>query len=594
VEAQQEVLGGRYRLIDVLGSGGMAVVWRARDEVLGRTVAVKVLAGRYADDPNSRARIRDEARAAARLSPHPHIAQVYDYGEHCEQGEPRPYVVMELVNGPTLQQRVMAAPLPPAMTFRLCGEVASALAAAHLDGLVHRDIKPANVMVTTSGAKVVDFGLAAASGPGKPEEVLLGTPAYLAPERLTGGSVEPATDVYALGVLLYRLLAGESPWTVDTTTQMLTAHVYIEPAPLPALPDVPVAVQGLVNRCLRKDPADRPTAAEMAAVLAEAADASGARPEDHEETGGSFEPLMASGPTAGGAGDRRAQALAKLAAERGAMASAMTSAGSHVRANRSAVALANGSKPSGGDGAGGSKPAVAVAAPAVRVPAPRGGGGTPTPPAGPVSPRDNGRRRRRALVVTGGVVAVIVAALLVWWLVPSRAGHDDANGGGGSIQIPPPAEAGQTSPVPGDAATQAGDGGGPGGGPAVPGGAALPGGAAQPQPTVPAGAPTDAAAAPPTTKPTKPTTKPTSKPPSSAPPSGITKTLSSIGGTVRANCTAGKATLLSWSPETGYKVQKVNAGPALTTSLIFQSKTSRIRMTVTCVAGLPTNVNLPL
>jgi eukaryotic-like serine/threonine-protein kinase len=271
VEVQEKV-GGRYKLLDELGSGGMAVVWRARDEVLNRPVAVKLLAGRYADDPQWRSRIRDEARAAAKLSPHPHIAQVYDFGEEDENGACLPYVVMELVSGRTLQERVADGPLPPRTVFRICGEVASALEAAHAGGLVHRDIKPANVIVTPAGAKVVDFGIAAVAGPGKPEDVVLGTPAYLAPERLIGDSVEPATDVYALGVLLYRLLANESPWTVESTTQMLNAHVYIEPAPLPQLPGVPAAVTDLVQRCLRKDPAQRPSAAEAAAVLAGAAE----------------------------------------------------------------------------------------------------------------------------------------------------------------------------------------------------------------------------------------------------------------------------------------------------------------------------------
>jgi serine/threonine-protein kinase len=268
----QEKVGGRYQLLDELGSGGMAVVWRAADEVLSRSVAVKLLAGRYADDPQWRARIRDEARAAAKLSPHAHIAQVYDFGESDSDGAALPYVVMELVNGPTLQERVADGPLPPRTVFRICGEVASALEAAHAEGLVHRDIKPANVIVTPAGAKVVDFGIAAVAGPGEPEDVVLGTPAYLAPERLTGGAVQPATDVYALGVLLYRLLANESPWTVESTTQMLNAHVYIEPAPLSPLPGVPAAVIDLVHRCLRKDPTDRPRAAEAAAVLAEAAE----------------------------------------------------------------------------------------------------------------------------------------------------------------------------------------------------------------------------------------------------------------------------------------------------------------------------------
>jgi len=247
VEVQEKV-GGRYQLLDELGSGGMAVVWRARDEVLSRSVAVKLLAGRYADDPQWRARIRDEARAAAKLSPHPHIAQVYDFGDSDSDGSCLPYVVMELVDGPTLQERVKDGPLPPPTVFRIGAEVAAALAAAHAEGLVHRDIKPANVIVTPAGAKVVDFGIAATAGPGEPEDVVLGTPAYLAPERLTGGAVQPATDMYALGVLMYRLLANESPWTVESTTQMLNAHVYIEPAPLPPLPGVPPTVAAQIGR----------------------------------------------------------------------------------------------------------------------------------------------------------------------------------------------------------------------------------------------------------------------------------------------------------------------------------------------------------
>ncbi|MFC3991701.1 serine/threonine-protein kinase [Actinoplanes siamensis] len=270
-------LGGRYRLLSELGRGGMAAVWRATDEVLNRPVAVKVLAGRYAGDERFRSRILHEARAAATLS-HPNIAQIYDFGESDEDGTLVPYVVMELINGPTLQQRIMEAPMPPRRVFRICGEVAAALAAAHEDGLVHRDIKMANVMVTPAGAKVVDFGIAAAAGPAEPEEGLLGTPAYLAPERLTGGTVEPASDVYALGVLLYRLLADESPWTVETTTQMLSAHMYSEPAPLPELPGVPPAVADLVDRCLAKDPGDRPAAAEVSAILGDAAEAASMRP----------------------------------------------------------------------------------------------------------------------------------------------------------------------------------------------------------------------------------------------------------------------------------------------------------------------------
>jgi serine/threonine-protein kinase len=275
VEVNQR-LGGRYELQQPLGSGGMAVVWRAHDEVLGRSVAIKVLAGAHIDDPASRRRIRDEARSAATLS-HPNIAQVYDFGESTENGTVTPYVVMELIPGHTLAHHMNDGTVPTDAALRICAEVAAALAAAHADGLVHRDIKPANVMVTPTGAKVVDFGIAAAVRPdGPPDpagEELFGTPAYLAPERLTGRAIEPASDVYALGVLLYRLLAGHSPWTAETTTQMLSAHVYVEPTPLPQLPGLPEYVVALCNRCLEKDPTQRPSARDVAAVLAKAAGA---------------------------------------------------------------------------------------------------------------------------------------------------------------------------------------------------------------------------------------------------------------------------------------------------------------------------------
>ncbi|MEO3819671.1 protein kinase [Plantactinospora sp. B24E8] len=273
MEAQQ-VLGGRYRLEEQLGQGGMAVVWRARDEVLGRSVAVKLLAGPHARDPVSRRRIRHEARAAAALS-HPNIAQVYDYGESVTGLTCLPYVVMELVPGPTLEQRIAAEPVPPKLAFRICAEVAAALTAAHTQGLVHRDIKPGNVLLPPSGAKVVDFGIAAAVSPDSEAaewgDELLGTPGYLAPERITGDAVEPASDVYGVGLLLYRLLTGKLPWSTETATEMLRAHVYVAPPPLPGLPGVPARVVELCHRCLAKEPAQRPTAREVAAVLARAA-----------------------------------------------------------------------------------------------------------------------------------------------------------------------------------------------------------------------------------------------------------------------------------------------------------------------------------
>ncbi|MGN9810553.1 serine/threonine-protein kinase [Micromonospora sp. BQ11] len=266
----QQTLGGRYVIHEVLGRGGMSVVYRGHDEVLGRDVAVKLLAG---TDASARDRIRAEARAAARLS-HPHVTNVYDYGESTSpDGGDMPYVVMELLPGQTLARRLTDGPMPPRAGLRICAEVAEALAAAHAQGLVHRDIKPENVMLTPTGAKVVDFGIAAVVGAPEvdPDGQLMGTPAYLAPERLTAGEVVPASDVYALGLLLHRVLAERLPWESETTTQMLTAHVYVEPAELPRIAGVPEQVRDLCRRCLAKDPADRPSAAEAARVLARAA-----------------------------------------------------------------------------------------------------------------------------------------------------------------------------------------------------------------------------------------------------------------------------------------------------------------------------------
>lgn len=256
-----------------MGAGGMAVVWEAWDDVLARTVAVKALAARFVGDPESRSRIRHEARAAAGLS-HPNIAQVHDYGEAATPGGVFPYVVMELIQGGTLLDRLSTGPMTPRFAMRVCAEIAAALAAAHAEGIVHRDVKPANVMLAPSGAKVVDFGIAAAIAPGRSGEVdfeVLGTPAYLAPERLIDDVVEPASDVYALGIILYQLLADRSPWTSENTTQMLTAHIYIDPTPLEPAPGVPDYVTELCNRCLSKDPSMRPSAREAAAVLAQGA-----------------------------------------------------------------------------------------------------------------------------------------------------------------------------------------------------------------------------------------------------------------------------------------------------------------------------------
>ncbi|HEU4347547.1 MAG TPA: protein kinase, partial [Actinoplanes sp.] len=517
----QQTLGGRYTLLNELGSGGMAVVWRAQDQVLGRPVAVKVLAGRYADDPGSRARIRAEARAAATLS-HPNIAQVYDFGESAENGGCLPYVVMELVNGPTLAQRVSLGPLPPRTVFRICGEVAAALVAAHADGLVHRDIKPANVMVTAAGAKVVDFGIAAVAGPVTPEEQLLGTPAYLAPERLTGDAVQPASDVYAIGVLLYRLLANQSPWSVDSTTQMLDAHVYLEPDPLPLLPGVPPAVSDLVHRCLRKEPSERPTAAEVSAVLAEAAGASAAdepAPAARGDEERAPVPVPVSGP----------------AAEPVSVPGAEPPAGGDDKPVTTGEA--NGPEP----GAAGDSPSAVDAAP------PAAQGGTPGD-ARPAPPR-SGRRRR--LLLLGGGAAVLIAGLVTWSLLPIQADGGPDTPGLAPASPPRSSAVADNPDAPGTVREQGAEGGDADDGLVPQTGAAGPRAAGGSRgPVGPAAGPGEVTG---TTAPGPTGTRPaTTAPPTRPPAEG--RTLSSAGGSVVAKCTGGKAVLTSWSAKDPYVV----------------------------------------
>ncbi|WP_230859404.1 serine/threonine-protein kinase [Actinoplanes aureus] len=267
-----DLMDGRFRLREQLGAGGMAVVWRAHDEVLGRDVALKVLSADLAQDPALLARIRDEARAVARLR-HPNVVDVYDYGEvPGPQGRPLPYVVMEVVEGRSLSRLLTAGALPWRLAVLIGAQVAAALAAAHERGVVHRDVKPGNVVVGGARVKLVDFGISAVSGDDdRSAGLLLGTPAYLAPERLEKGVVRPETDVYALGLMLYRALAGHLPWQASTTTEMLIAHRYQEPDPLPPIVGLPDDVAALCRRCLDKSPDRRPGAAEVATVLAAAA-----------------------------------------------------------------------------------------------------------------------------------------------------------------------------------------------------------------------------------------------------------------------------------------------------------------------------------
>ena len=264
------VLRGRYRLDELIASGGMGEVWRGTDLAIDRRVAIKVLLPEHADDEDGVARFRAEAHHAGSLS-HPNIAQVFDYGE-AQPAEPG-YLVMELVEGLSLTRILDDGPLPPGDVMDVIAQAARGLAAAHHAGLVHRDIKPGNLLVRLDGlVKITDFGIAHAVGetpvtqPVTQPGMLIGTPAYLAPERITGVLATPATDLYALGVVAHQCLTGQVPFAGEPLAVAL-AHL---DRGIPALPaSVPPAVAGLVAELTRKDPAARPRSAWDVAVRAE-------------------------------------------------------------------------------------------------------------------------------------------------------------------------------------------------------------------------------------------------------------------------------------------------------------------------------------
>ena len=264
-----EVLAGRYRLLGLLGRGGVGEVWRAEDLQLGRPVAVKVLRRLEGDALSSLERFRREARATAQLS-HPNVVATYDVGTT----EDRAYLVMELVRGGDLAQLLRSHGLPPAEEVAdLAVQAARGLDAAHAAGIVHRDVKPANLLLSSEGElKITDFGIARMSGSEQTGAltgpVLLGTAAYLSPEQVRGEAATPASDRYALGCVLYELLAGTPPFAGEPH-EVLDGHVHRDPVPVQEYrPDVPAGLADLVMMLLAKDPAARPaTAAEAEACL---------------------------------------------------------------------------------------------------------------------------------------------------------------------------------------------------------------------------------------------------------------------------------------------------------------------------------------
>jgi serine/threonine-protein kinase len=261
-------LGGRYRLDERIGGGGMGEVWRGTDEVLGRTVAVKIMLPALLDEPGFAERFRAEARTMARLR-HPGVVDVYDYSSDSTTA----FLVMEYVDGDPLSRTLgRVGRLTAARTMALVAQAADALEAAHASGIVHRDVKPGNLMVRADGTLVLtDFGIsrseiAGITGTG----AVLGTASYLSPEQAAGQVATAASDVYALGVVGYQCLAGRRPFEGDNPLEIAMKHVQAPPPPLPA--DIPPAVREIVIRALAKDPAARwPSAAALAAVARQAA-----------------------------------------------------------------------------------------------------------------------------------------------------------------------------------------------------------------------------------------------------------------------------------------------------------------------------------
>ncbi|SCF23866.1 serine/threonine-protein kinase [Micromonospora mirobrigensis] len=268
-------LDGRYELEQRIGIGGMSEVWRAHDVVLDRPVAVKVMSPEDLGTETSVERIRAEARSAARLV-HPNVASVHDFGTAATlPGRRSAYIVMELAEGETLASHLRDGPLDWRIAVRVCAEISAALAAAHAHGIVHRDVKPANVVLTPAGVKVLDFGIATPAGaPDRtPDGMVVGTPAYLAPEQLDRRPATPAADMYALGVLLYYCLTGRLPYPAGSTTQLLGMRRRQAPEPLPEVPGLPAEVAELCWRCLDDDPEKRPSSLVAALLLAEVVDA---------------------------------------------------------------------------------------------------------------------------------------------------------------------------------------------------------------------------------------------------------------------------------------------------------------------------------
>ena len=249
---------GPYRIIEQLGQGGMATVYKAYHASLDRYVAIKALHPAFNEDTTFEARFQREARVVARLE-HPNIVPVYDYAEH----EKRPYLVMKYIEGDTLKARIGKGALSSEEISKIVDAVGSALAYAHQQGILHRDIKPSNVLVATDGQMyLADFGLARIAQSGEStlsSDMIMGTPQYISPEQAMGKKdLDAGTDIYSFGVMLYEMVVGQVPFSADTPFSIIHDHIY-SPLPLPHMvnPNVPEPVERVLLKALAKDRADR-------------------------------------------------------------------------------------------------------------------------------------------------------------------------------------------------------------------------------------------------------------------------------------------------------------------------------------------------
>src|SRR5215470_3264956 len=262
---------GPYEVLSPLGAGGMGEVYRARDTRLDRTVAVKILPQHLSSTPGRRQRFDREARAISSLS-HPHICALYDVG----QQDGIDYLVMEYIEGESLAHRLSKGSLPLNQALSYAIQVADALDKAHRAGIVHRDLKPANIMLTRSGAKLLDFGLAKLLGnhpeadfaaqsnlPTEPigitgEGTIVGTFQYMAPEQLEAGQVDARTDIFAFGAVLYEMITGRKAFTGKSRASLIAAILQHDPEPISIIqPMTPPALDHVVKTCLEKDPEER-------------------------------------------------------------------------------------------------------------------------------------------------------------------------------------------------------------------------------------------------------------------------------------------------------------------------------------------------